>query len=346
MTRPIPYESIPNGWFAVATSDEVPRAKVLERRYFGREWVLWRTEGGAIAMQDAYCPHLGAHLGDGCVKGESLRCPFHAFEFSTSGECVKTAYGKRPPARARLEGLPVREFDGLVFAWFHAEREAPTWAPPRFATPDRTAFRVHTFHLRGHPQEVSENSSDLGHFGPVHAYASAEMVGEAKVEGHLLKAEYKVIRSLDWIGLPGLRSELVFAAEVHGLGYSTVRARVDAVGVDVRLLVLPTPIDAETIDLRIAAMVKKLPIPGATKALHEIVFRTYVHDVGQDVPVWSRKRYVERPALADGDGPIAAYRRYASQFYSTSRVTLPVIESARDAHDPRVNRDDSRDAAE
>ena len=39
-------------------------------------------------MLDAYCPHLGAHLAEGGrVQGESVRCPFHAWEFDgASGE--------------------------------------------------------------------------------------------------------------------------------------------------------------------------------------------------------------------------------------------------------------------
>lgn len=51
---------------------------------------------------DAYCPHLGAHLGiGGTVEGETLRCPFHAFRFDTGGVCVATGYGTKPPPTAR-----------------------------------------------------------------------------------------------------------------------------------------------------------------------------------------------------------------------------------------------------
>jgi phenylpropionate dioxygenase-like ring-hydroxylating dioxygenase large terminal subunit len=116
MTQGIPYVSIPNGWFVVGTSGELGKGKILERRYFGKEWVLWRDASGEAHFHEAYCPHLGAHLGDGCVKGNSLRCPFHGFEFSGEGACVSTPYGKKPPPRARLVGLPVREQNGLLLA--------------------------------------------------------------------------------------------------------------------------------------------------------------------------------------------------------------------------------------
>ena len=39
------------------------------------------------------------------------------------------------------------------------------------------------------------------------------------------------------------------------------------------------------------------------------------HDVSQDIPFWHSKRNTERPLLAEGDGPIAIYRRWCKQFY-------------------------------
>ena len=33
---------------------------------------------------DAYCPHLGAHLGHGgIINGECIECPFHAWRWKT-----------------------------------------------------------------------------------------------------------------------------------------------------------------------------------------------------------------------------------------------------------------------
>jgi hypothetical protein len=36
----------------------------------------------------------------------------------------------------------------------------------------------------------------------------------------------------------------------------------------------------------------------------------------EDKPIWEHKTYIDRPALADTDGPFAAFRRWASQFYA------------------------------
>ena len=66
-----PFSRYPNGWFQIAYSDELEKGQVVPLRYFGKDLVLFRTEGGEAQLLDAYCPHLGAHLGHGGkVQGE------------------------------------------------------------------------------------------------------------------------------------------------------------------------------------------------------------------------------------------------------------------------------------
>ena len=105
-----------------------------------------------------------------------------------------------------------------------------------------------------------------------------------------------------------------FDVEVWGLGYSLVQVGVSALRASCRLFVLPTPIDEEHIELRLACMSLH-----ASKVLRRlfrtVVFRAFCQEVEEDIPIWSRKAYLESPALATGDGPIASYRRWGSQFY-------------------------------
>jgi phenylpropionate dioxygenase-like ring-hydroxylating dioxygenase large terminal subunit len=46
--------------------------------YFGQEMVAWRAQSGSLTVMDAYCEHLGAHLGfGGHVEGDVIECAFH-----------------------------------------------------------------------------------------------------------------------------------------------------------------------------------------------------------------------------------------------------------------------------
>ena len=96
------------GWFSVARSNELKVGSVMRVVAFERELALYRTRSGVAVVQDAFCPHLGAHLGvEGRVIGESIRCPFHGWRFDTSGDCVEIPYCDEIPERAKVwtEGI-------------------------------------------------------------------------------------------------------------------------------------------------------------------------------------------------------------------------------------------------
>ncbi len=61
--------------------------KPLSLRFFARDFVLFRGKAsGKPALLDAYCPHMGTHLGtnttsyvvrDGNhIEGDAIRCPY------------------------------------------------------------------------------------------------------------------------------------------------------------------------------------------------------------------------------------------------------------------------------
>ena len=58
-------------------------------------------------------------------------------------------------------------------------------------------------------------------------------------------------------------------------------------------------------------------------AIERQAFAAYVHDVEQDFVIWQHKEFVDRPALAQGDGPVVRYRRWAEQFYRPADLGRP-----------------------
>ena len=83
----------PFGWFAVSYSDELAVGEVKPVRYFARDMVVWRGEDGQARVLDAYCRHLGAHMGHGGrVNGNDLECPFHAWQYNEAGAVTHIPY--------------------------------------------------------------------------------------------------------------------------------------------------------------------------------------------------------------------------------------------------------------
>ena len=75
---------------------------------------LWRDEAGELHVQDAFCPHLGAHLGHGgTVEGCEIVCPFHGWRFDAEGANTDIPYSERTNKKGTLRTYPVVERNGL-----------------------------------------------------------------------------------------------------------------------------------------------------------------------------------------------------------------------------------------
>lgn len=317
----------PNGWYTLGLSRNLPVGAVQPLQFMGEEVVLFRTQAGVACLAEAYCPHLGAHLGyGGTIVAETIRCPFHGFCYDTSGRCVSTPYGSQVPPKAIARTYPLKECHGLILAYHHAERTMPTWEPPSLDVSDWSSLLTQEWTLRGHPQETTENSVDIGHFSEIHGYTAVEMLKELVTDGPYLNVRYAMSRAAAFFGRP-VRSE--FEIHAYGLGYSLVEVSVPVYDLHSRLFVLATPVDGQQIRLRVAVQIHEdtkpakihpllalLPHAWVNRLLVQQIFNGLVHDVQQDFMIWQHKRYIQPPILAAGDGPVGKFRLWARQFYT------------------------------
>jgi len=316
MSSRFPPGGYPAGWYAIHPSSGLRPGQVEKVLYFGREMVLYRSSSGEARLVDPTCPHLGAHLGLAHVDGEHLVCPMHGFEFDGSGQCVKLAYGTRPPLKARLGTHTVREVNGFVFLWHADDGSAPTFELEPLDWDDWTPLTHGRMEFAGHPQETTENSVDVGHFASVHGYR-ASVEDDPVVQGPKLTAAYSVYRPLLGKGSRTFEIRADFHVLAHGLGYSLVHAKVQHTPLSIRYFINATPIDRDRIHLNIAAATRKVA-PGLDAAMRYAAFVGLRADVSQDIPFWESKQFLERPMLAEGDGPIPIYRRWCRQFYASA----------------------------
>jgi nitrite reductase/ring-hydroxylating ferredoxin subunit len=324
-----PFPGLPSGWYVVAVADELERGQILSRHYFDQELVVYRGHDGVARIADAFCPHMGAHLGRvGRVEGSVLRCRFHGFQYDGAGRCVGTPYGGPPPSRARLRLWEAREQNGLILTWYGAAGETWDWEVPVLDDAGWNRIRWHRFDIPTHPQETTENSVDFGHFTQVHGFVDGSITRAVQVEGPLLSIAYRALRPLPVPALPLWKVPVDYAVNVWGLGYSQVDVRVDPLRLDVRVWVLPVPRDDEHVDLVIGASTKKGLGPISTLA-RRIAHRIVCGEVEEDLDVWSYKAFIEQPPLAKGDGPVAVYRNYVKQFYPPSAGSQQAFGSAR-----------------
>lgn len=298
------------GWYVVSWSHELQAAGVKPLRYFGREFVLYRSSEGQPALLDAHCPHLGAHLGHGGrVDADGIICPFHAWRFSSSGRCTSVPYASRIPAKARLRAYPVSEHSGMILAYFGPEGQPPSYEVPRIDELEGDAFselECSQIEIATQPREVIENVADVAHFLPVHGTRIDEF--EMIVDGPRATQRAKGLGgSLDGrtLAVDSVATYYGPAVQVTRLGWAYNLVLINA----------HVPIDQDRLLLRFGVAIEEGE--GIRHSREVILAHMAAARDGyfQDVAIWENKRYRERPLLADGDGPIGEIRRWYQSFF-------------------------------
>lgn len=316
---------IPLGWYAVALSNELKAGDVKPLRYFERDLVVFRTESGEAKVIDAFCPHLGAHLGHGgSVKGESIACPFHGWEFNGAGYCTSVPYAKNTPPRVDgkqvIASYEVIERNEAIWMWYHPQNQKPTFEIEEMAEFYDDSFTetvVSEWVINAPIQETGENAVDKAHFAYVHT-AIAVPEGDVEIVDHTRTTRLESeTPALDESGVPSTDgTTCTMNLFTRSVGPGQTMQRFDGQFFTVMQGTV-TPITSEKTLIRFmfkqpkaAAGIAKLMADGFTAEI--------CNQVEQDIPIWNYKTYQPNPILCDGDGPINQYRKWFTQFYATS----------------------------
>jgi len=322
--HPIPMP-MPFGWFQVLFSHELAVGESKPLYYFDTDLVIFRTESGQVSVLDAFCPHMGAHLGYGIhenmgkgarIIGESIQCPFHGWEFGGDGRCTKIPYANNPnPRVARGEEVirswPVRELNGCVYVWYHPQRAEPSFEPMvvEEANADNDEWgepRIHTWDIYTHMQEMAENAVDPAHFKYVHGTNDIPDVGKLEFDGH---TRYGFLKTRN----PTPRGEVEGSIENANVGPSLSVVRFAGI-CDTVLMANVTPVNANHTRAIYSFFKKKVNGETPSGGIADAIIDNICQQMEEDKVIWDRKKYYHKPMLCDGDGPFAQMRRWYNQF--------------------------------
>jgi nitrite reductase/ring-hydroxylating ferredoxin subunit len=295
--------------------------------YFGREMIAWRTQSGRLTVMDAYCEHLGAHLGHGGhVEGEVIACAFHGWQWNTEGRNVCIPYQDRPNRGRRIRTYPVVERNASVYIWHDAQGREPYFeAPDIFADftgerypktaadyyPQQRLFRDS---LEIHPQYVLENGVDFAHFKYVH---------QTPIVPKFTRHDF---------GQPWSYVDFTITFEGNdGQSIDDVNSGVEAINgglgiaatkswgmIDNRTISAVTPVDESTSDVRFMVYIGRTPGRDDQRAADKarMFGEEVIRQFAQDIDIWRYQRYSDPPALATAEYEgFTAIRRWAKQFY-------------------------------
>ena len=314
----------PTGWFQVAWSEEIAVGAVHRMTYFGRDMVAWRARSGRLTVMDAYCEHLGAHLGyGGHVEGEAIQCPFHGWRWDHEGRNVSIPYEPRPNRGRRMRTYPVTERNDAVYIWHDVHGRAPHFeVPDVFAgfddgTSSADYYPMQTMHraqVRLHPQYVLENGVDFAHFKFVHNTPIVPLFTRHEFDGPVSYVDFTItFEGDDGQSIDDVRSGV--EAINGGLGVAVTKSWGM---VDNRTISAITPVVENTCDVRFTVYIGRVPGDDSPKAgTRATEFGQMIIDqFAADIEIWSHQRYRENPALAPSESEsFTAFRTWAAQFY-------------------------------
>lgn len=320
----------PNGWFLAALSPELQRGEVRELQVFGKNLVLFRGMDGVASILDAFCPHLGANLGvAGKVNKNCLRCCFHGWEFDTDGKCVKVEGTSTIPPNSTIYKWPTCETNGGIFVWHDADRGEPTWAiPPIDSINEGRWYRAgRTWcHVNAHIQELPENGADAAHLNVLHKEFVWDKAPKSVThdwtadwavdEQHPFMSKIRLTQAFHLFGkfIPG--SFVVASINQIGPGIVALRLRTPIGHAIVQEFVTPTKTTTQIVQ---HTMYCSVTIP---RFVGKFMLWALEKQFQRDAPIWETKKYESRPVISKADGPILAYRRWFSQFYSPSSLSF------------------------
>ena len=317
----------PTGWFQIGWSDEVVPGEIKLLRYFGEDLILWRSEGGVLTAQDAYCLHLGGNIGvKGTVVGEEVKCPWHGWQWSQDGhntEIPHSALKCKPTLR--LKTYPLVDWYGAVMVWHDLLGREPLWSVDEIPELEGDGYfpmlpgcRV-VHRIKSHPQMPLENSCDLFHVAFVHDgdvgdVISLEFDGPYAIEQ--LGVTYGSKKpSGTWLTPDGGQAKAIIHARMGGIGNTWLKFPAEFV--PAIQFVNVTPVD-DTYSDYYFGMTSERSEDGAEEptGIHRKMIDLQMKIIEQDFFTWENMKVLHAPNFAPEEAKnYSALRRWSRQFY-------------------------------
>lgn len=316
-TKRYDLPSYTEGWFQIGWSKQLPVGALKKVEQFGQTFVMFRGEDGQVGVVDDICPHLGSRFSaGGCVKQNSVRCPYHHWSFDRTGQCTSIPYAKKIPPKAKVPAHTVVERYGMIFMYRNQTGTAPTYDLPQIGNFNPREYDEPTpyeFKIRIHGQDIMENSVDSPHFAAVHGH---------DMPTNQFHAEGTELRITQLTALRRFGTKLKGRLEFHMIepGFHYVHFPEMPM---TQALVFSSivPVDGEYTNHRLTLWTKKTRIPLLSSVAGMFVRWQMMKTYHEDMEIWESKEYLTNPILCDGDGAIMKLRRWYGQFYDNADKT-------------------------
>jgi len=323
---------IQNMWYGILDAREVKAGKPVGVTRLGEKLVLWRDDQGKVACIYDQCCHRGAAMSHGWVKHDQVVCPFHGFEYDTSGKV------KLIPANGRsskvleqyhVQSFHVEERYGIIWIWYGEKRDAYPEIP--FFKELREGFSYGQFSevWPVHYTRAIENQLDVVHLPFVHTN-SIGRGNRTLVHGPVVIWEDQLMTFFvknevdDGNTIPLKASEIPDYRDLFSLQFQMPNLWQNIISDDIRIVAVFAPIDEEHTQIYIRFYQRFMKVPILKELVNFTSRFTNRYILHQDrrvvitqIPKKSELRMGEH--LIPGDAPIMEYRKRREQLKNEVR---------------------------
>ena len=327
-TKGWPYRDFATGWYQIGYFEQFEAGKSYPAHWLDQELVIFRTEAGKLGVLDAYCKHMGAHLGHagrfgGCVKGEAVQCPWHGWEWDVDGNNVHIPY-LDTLSKVKMDAKHVIEVDGLVMLWYDYKGRSPhyMWPGLPYNKPKDEHYPIDwkiTDPCRIKPQYPIENSADLHHFPFVHGSAMSATFTDYVREGarisNVMTLQFGGGKEKTWLTPNG---PVIGDIYNYFWGASLGVCRFEIEGRHCIHMTNVTPVDHDqSVFFSTIAHSKEPGDTGnvATGIAKKMTEAQHVQ-IKHDFHIWENQKYLVKPIFQGGEETrYAELRRWLDSFY-------------------------------
>jgi phenylpropionate dioxygenase-like ring-hydroxylating dioxygenase large terminal subunit len=180
-----PFEIFDRSWYVVGEKNEFKRNTPYKITVWDKDYVLWKTDKNTYSVLEDVCPHKGAAFSVGSVNNGDIVCPYHGYEFNSTGKLttipgicfqpspiynVKRFIAVEKHGWIYLNTLEVPDFVTPTGVKILGNR---IFIEPEATDPEMKAVLLHQSFMT-YPRIVSENSLDIMHIAFVHTFGNKD----------------------------------------------------------------------------------------------------------------------------------------------------------------------------
>lgn len=158
----------------IGISKSIKKNELRKVKIENKDYCLFRDSRGKLSLVDNVCPHRGADLSMGKVRNDCVQCPYHGWEFDSSGKLVKVPSTRGClPKNGDIIAHNVIEDGGFV--WLVTADNGPGLLPTAFCGElyDTGWEKVYGSRVMdGNVVDWIMNGTDISHINYVHDFAN------------------------------------------------------------------------------------------------------------------------------------------------------------------------------